>query len=47
MHPASAPMFQALRLRMEAEWTPEMMRILGIDRRSCLSWADADFLLLA
>ncbi len=44
MHPASAPMFQALRLRMEAEWTPEMMRILGIDRASLPIVWDADFL---
>jgi uncharacterized protein DUF6815 len=44
MHPASAPMFQALRLKMEAEWTPEMMRILGIDRDSLPIIWDADFL---
>jgi hypothetical protein len=44
MHPASAPMFQALRVRMEAEWTPEMMRILGIDRDSLPIIWDADFL---
>ena len=44
MHPASAPMFQALRLKMETEWTPEMMRILGIDRDSLPIIWDADFL---
>ena len=44
MHPASAPMFQALRLKMETEWTPQMMRILGIERDSLPIIWDADFL---
>jgi hypothetical protein len=44
MHPASAPMFQALRTKMETEWTPGMMRLLGIDRDSLPIIWDADFL---
>ena len=44
MHPASAPTFQALRTKMESEWTPEMVRLLDIDAGSLpLIW-DADFL---
>jgi hypothetical protein len=44
MHPASAAAFQALRIRMEAEWTPQMMQLLDIDAASLpLIW-DADFL---
>ena len=31
MHPADAPAFQALRAKMEAEWTPQMMQVLDID----------------
>jgi hypothetical protein len=44
MHPASAEPFQALRARMEAEWTPQMMAVLGIDRASLPIIWDADFL---
>ncbi len=33
MHPASAAAFQALRTKMEAEWTPQMMQLLDIDCR--------------
>jgi hypothetical protein len=44
MHPASAPMFQALRTKMETEWTPQLMRLLGIDRDSLPIIWDADFL---
>jgi len=44
MHPASAPEFQSLRARMEEEWTPQMMRLLGIDLRSLPVIWDADFL---
>jgi hypothetical protein len=44
MHPASAPMFQALRRNIEAEWTPGMMRLLDIDRDSLPIIWDADFL---
>jgi hypothetical protein len=31
MHPVSAPEFQALRIKMESESTPQMMHVLGID----------------
>ena len=31
MHPASAPEFQALRAKMESDWTPQMMQLLDID----------------
>jgi hypothetical protein len=44
MHPASAHQFQALRTRMESEWTPQMMRLLGIDAGSLPIIWDADFL---
>jgi hypothetical protein len=44
MHPASAPMFQALRSSMETEWTPQMMRLLDIDAGSLPILWDADFL---
>lgn len=44
MHPASAEPFQALRARMETEWTPQMMEVLGIDRASLPIIWDADFL---
>jgi hypothetical protein len=44
MHPASAAPFQALRTKMEAEWTPEMMRLLDIDAESLPIIWDADFL---
>lgn len=44
MHPASAEPFQALRARMETEWTPQMMEILGIDKASLPIIWDADFL---
>jgi hypothetical protein len=44
MHPASAPMFQALRTKMETEWTPGMMRLLDIDQDSLPIIWDADFL---
>jgi hypothetical protein len=44
MHPASAEPFQALRRKMEAEWTPQMMAALDIDAASLpITW-DADFL---
>jgi hypothetical protein len=44
MHPASAGPFQALRVKMETEWTPQMIEVLGIDAASLpLIW-DADFL---
>lgn len=44
MHPASAEPFQALRVRMEAEWTPRMMEVLGIGAASLPIIWDADFL---
>jgi hypothetical protein len=44
MYPASAEPFQALRTKMEAEWTPQMMATLGIDAASLPIIWDADFL---
>jgi hypothetical protein len=44
MHPASAEPFQALRTKMESEWTPRMMEVLGIDAASLPIIWDADFL---
>jgi hypothetical protein len=44
MHPASAPAFQALRTKMESEWTPQMMQLLDIDSESLPIIWDADFL---
>src|SRR3984893_17829016 len=44
MHPASAPEFQALRIKMESEWTPQMMQLLGIDADFLPIIWDADFL---
>lgn len=44
MHPASAGTFQALRTKMESEWTPQMMRLLDIDAGSLPIIWDADFL---
>ena len=44
MHGADAKPFQALRAKMEAEWTPQMMEILGIDKASLPIIWDADFL---
>ncbi|SDT01290.1 Cj0069 family protein [Bradyrhizobium canariense] len=44
MHPASAPTFQALRTKMESEWTPQMMQLLDIDVGSLPIIWDADFL---
>jgi hypothetical protein len=44
MSDASEPAFQALRRKMESEWTPAMMRILDIDRASLPVIWDADFL---
>jgi hypothetical protein len=39
-----AAQFQALRTEMEAEWTPRMMKALGIERGSLPIIWDADFL---
>jgi glycerol kinase len=44
MHGADAALFQALRTKMEREWTPEMMEVLGIDAASLPIIWDADFL---
>ena len=44
MHPASAKEFQALRDKMESEWTPQMMQLLGIEADSLPIIWDADFL---
>jgi uncharacterized protein DUF6815 len=44
MHPSSAPEFQALRMKMESEWLPQMMRLLDLDAESLPVIWDADFL---
>jgi hypothetical protein len=44
MHGADAAPFQALRVKMETEWTPGMMATLGIDAGSLPIIWDADFL---
>jgi hypothetical protein len=44
MHGADAEPFEVLRAKMEAEWTPQMMEILGIDAASLPIIWDADFL---
>jgi hypothetical protein len=44
MHGPDAPPFQALRRLMEDEWTPQMMKTLGIDEPSLPVIWDADFL---
>jgi hypothetical protein len=44
MHSRSAPLFQALRAKMETEWTPQMMQLLGIGAEALPIIWDADFL---
>jgi hypothetical protein len=44
MHGADAGPFQALRAKMEGEWTPQMMEVLGIDTAALPIIWDADFL---
>jgi hypothetical protein len=44
MHAASAAPFQALKTKMETEWTPQVMATLGIDAASLPIIWDADFL---
>jgi hypothetical protein len=44
MHAADAAPFQVLRTKMEGEWTPQMMEVLGIDVASLPIIWDADFL---
>jgi hypothetical protein len=44
MHGPNAAPFQALRAKMEREWTPQMMPVLGLERASLPIIWDADFL---
>ena len=44
MHRPEALPFQSLREKMETEWTPQMMNVLGIERNSLPIIWDADFL---
>ena len=44
MHGPDAPAFQALRTKMEREWTPQMMQVLDINASSLPIIWDADFL---
>lgn len=44
MYGPDAVQFQALRTKMEAEWTPQMMEALGIEQNSLPVIWDADFL---
>jgi hypothetical protein len=44
MHGADAAAFQKLRARMEDEWTPQMMQVLGVDAAALPIIWDADFL---
>jgi hypothetical protein len=44
MYGPDAAQFQALRRKMEAEWTPQMMKVLGLERNSLPIIWDADFL---
>jgi hypothetical protein len=44
MHGADAVPFQVLMAKMEAEWTPQMIEVLGIDAASLPIIWDADFL---
>ena len=44
MHGADAEQFRGLREKMEAEWTLQLMKILGIDAASLPIIWDADFL---
>ena len=44
MHPATAPEFQALRVKMESEWVPQMMQLFGLARDALPIIWDADFL---
>jgi hypothetical protein len=43
MHEETAPRFQGLRRRMEAEWTPGLQRLLDIDTAALPVLWDADF----
>jgi hypothetical protein len=44
MHGPEAEPFQALRAKMETEWTPQMLEVLGIDGAALPIIWDADFL---
>jgi hypothetical protein len=44
MHGPDAAEFQLLRRKMEAEWTPQMMEVLGLERNLLPIIWDADFL---
>jgi len=44
MYGPAALRFQALRTKMETEWTPQMMEVLGLERNSLPIIWDADFL---
>ena len=44
MHGPDFPPLQALRAKMEAEWTPQMMKLIEIERNSLPIIWDADFL---
>jgi glycerol kinase len=44
MHDVDAAPFQALRAKMEAEWTQQMMQVLNIDAALLPIIWDADFL---
>ena len=44
MHGLGAEPFQALRRKMEDEWVPQMMEVLGVDRAQLPIIWDADFL---
>jgi hypothetical protein len=44
MYGPDAEPFQRLRAKMEAEWTPQMMEVLGIDKAALPIIWDADFL---
>lgn len=44
MHGPDAAPFQALKTLMEEEWTPQMIRVLGIERAALPIIWDADFL---
>jgi hypothetical protein len=44
MYGPDATQFHALRTKMEAEWTPQMMKVLGIERNLLPIIWDADFL---
>ncbi len=44
MYGPDATQFRALRTKMEAEWTPQLLKVLGLDRNSLPIIWDADFL---